>query len=140
MPVERVNGLAAAGLIVLMVLGSLMLWLAVPLAWLWLASHLDQSLEASLRAYAAIAVGVPTTMLIIFALLRRLDLAHQRLTGPVETKKLAPAWRRSLSEERDLHAPTSALDIILAATAILAAVTLAVWFFFFAGSSLPTGV
>ena len=139
MPVERVNGLAAAGLVVLMVLGSLMLWLAVPVAWLWVASHIDDSLEASFRAYAAVAIGVPATMLIMFALLRRLDDAHQRLTGPVATKKLAPAWRRSLSEERDLHAPTSALDIILAATAIAAAIALAVWFFFFAGSSLPGG-
>ena len=139
MPVERVNGLAAAGLIVLMVLGSLMLWLAVPVAWLWIASHIDASLEASFRAYAVVAIGVPATMLIMFALLRRLDDAHQRLTGPVATKKLAPAWRRSLSEERDLHAPTSALDIILAATAIAAAIALAIWFFFFAGSSLPGG-
>src|SRR5688572_5453306 len=139
MPVERVNGLAAAGLVVLMVLGSLMLWLAVPVAWLWVASHIDDSLEASFRAYAAVAIGVPVTMLIVFALLRRLDDAHQRLTGPVATKKLAPAWRRSLSEERDLHAPTSALDIILAATAIVAAIALAIWFFFFAGSSLPGG-
>jgi hypothetical protein len=139
MPVERVNGLAAAGLIVLMVLGSLMLWLAVPVAWLWVASHIDDSLQASFRAYAAVAIGVPATMLIMFALLRRLDDAHQRLTGAVETKKLAPAWRRSLSEERDLHAPTSALDIILAGTAIAAAIALAIWFFFFAGSSLPGG-
>jgi hypothetical protein len=139
MPVERVNGLAAAGLIVLMVLGSLMLWLAVPVAWLWVASHIDDSLEASFKAYAAVAIGVPATMLIMFALLRRLDDAHQRLTGVVETKKLAPAWRRSLSEERDLHAPTSALDIILAGTAIAAAIALAIWFFFFAGSSLPGG-
>jgi hypothetical protein len=139
MPVERVNGLAAAGLIVLMVLGSLMLWLAVPVAWLWVASHIDDSLEASFRAYAAVAIGVPATMLIMFALLRRLDDAHRRLTGAVETKKLAPAWRRSLSEERDLHAPTSALDIILAGTAIAAAIALAIWFFFFAGSSLPGG-
>jgi hypothetical protein len=133
----RVNGLAAMGLIVLMILGSLILWLAVPLAWLWVASHIDQSLHASLRAYGAVAVGVPLTMLALFALLRRLDAAHQRLTGPVATKKLAPAWRRSLSEERNLHAPTSALDIILASTAVVAAIALAIWFFFFAGSSLP---
>jgi hypothetical protein len=51
---------------------------------------------------------------------------------------MAPAWRRSLSEERDLQAPTSALDIILAATAIAAMLALVVWFFVFAGSSLPS--
>jgi hypothetical protein len=139
MPIERVNGLAAAGLIVLMVLGSLMLWLAVPVAWLWLASQIDQSLEASFRAYVVIAIGVPLTMLVIFSMLRRLDRVHQRITGThTTTKTVTPAWRRSLSEERDLHAPTSALDIILAGTAVLAAIALAIWFFFFAGSSLPT--
>ena len=137
MLVER-NGLAAGGLVVLMVLGSLTLWLAVPVAWLWLASHIDGSLNASLKAYAAIAIGVPATMLALFWLLRRLDVAHQEITGSAAaSRRLAPAWRRSLSEERDLHAPTSALDIILAGTAIAAMLALVVWFFAFAGSSLP---
>ena len=133
----RVNGVAAVSLVVLMVLGSLTLWLAVPVAWLWLASHIDESLDASLKAYGAIAVGVPITMLALFWVLRRLDLAHQRIIGSEHDRRLAPAWRRSLSEERDLHAPTSALDVILAGTAIAAVLALGVWFFFFAGSSLP---
>jgi hypothetical protein len=137
MPGVRVNDLAAAGIVVLMVLGSLALWLAVPLAWLWLASQIDTSIEASFRAYGAVAIGVPATMLFLFWLLRRLDRFHQALTGATPTKRFAPAWRRSLSEERNLHEPTSALDIILAGTAVAAVVALAVWFFFFAGSSLP---
>jgi uncharacterized membrane protein YbhN (UPF0104 family) len=137
MPVERVNGLAAMGLVVLMVLGSLVLWLAVPVGWLWVASHIDNSIDASLKSYGAVAIGVPLTMLALFALLKRLDEIHQRLTGTIHEKRMAAPWRRSLSEERDLHAPTSALDIILAGTAIAAAVALVVWFFLFAGSSLP---
>ena len=134
----RVNGLTAGSLVVAMVLGSLVLWLAVPVAWLWLASHIDSSLDASLKAYAVIAIGVPATMLALFWLLRRLDLIHQRITGSASSRRLAPAWRRSLSEERDLQAPTSALDIILAGTAIAALLALVVWFFLFAGSSLPS--
>jgi hypothetical protein len=138
MPVERLNGMVAASLVLLMILGSLVLWLAVPLAWLWLASQIDGSLDASLKAYATVAVGVPTTMLALFWLLRQVDAAHQQITGSAPSKRLAPAWRRSLSEERDLHAPTSALDTILAATAIVALIALAVWFFLFAGSPLPS--
>jgi hypothetical protein len=139
MPVLRANDIVAAALVVLMVLGSLVLWLAVPVAWLWVASQIDDSLDASMRAYGAIALGVPLTMLGLFWLLRRIDRVHQQLTGATPSKRLAPAWRRSLSEERDLHAPTSALDIILAGTAVAAVVALVVWFFLFAGSSLPGG-
>jgi hypothetical protein len=137
MPLGRANGLAATVLILLMVLGSLTLWLAVPVAWLWIGSRIDSSLDASLRAYGAIAAGVPATMLLIFLLLRRLDLAHQRITGSTPTKRLAPAWRRSLTEERDVHPESSALDVILAGTAVAAAIALVVWFFLFAGSPVP---
>jgi hypothetical protein len=139
MPVGRANGLAAKGLLLLMVLGSLVLWLAVPVAWLWIGSRIDGSLEASMKAYGAIAAGVPATMLVIFWLLRRVDRAHQRISGSIPTRRLPPAWRRSLSEERDAHDPTSALDLILAGTAIAAVIALVVWFFLFAGSSLPGG-
>jgi hypothetical protein len=137
MPLGRANGLAATVLVLLMVLGSLTLWLAVPVAWLWIGSRIDSSLDASLRAYGAIAAGVPATMLVIFWLLRRIDLAHQRVTGSIPTKRLAPAWRRSLTEERDVHPQSSALDVILAGTAVSAVIALVVWFFLFAGSPVP---
>jgi hypothetical protein len=131
------SNVVAAGLIAVMVLGSMVLWLVVPVAWLWLASQIDQSIQASMRAYAVIAIGVPSTMLALFWLLRRLDIFHQRVTGHEQRRKLAPAWRRSLSEERNLLSETSALDVILVATAIAALVTLVIWFLFIAGSSLP---
>jgi hypothetical protein len=92
-----------------------------------------------MKSYGAIAAGVPATMLVIFWVLRRLDQAHQRISGSTPLRRLPPAWRRSLSEERDVHDPTSALDVILAATAIAAVIALVVWFFLFAGSSLPGG-
>jgi hypothetical protein len=76
-------------------------------------------------------------MLLLFWLLRRLDIVHQRITGTGQHRRLAPAWRRSLSEERNLMSETSALDVILVGTAIAALVTLVIWFLFIAGSSLP---
>ena len=121
-----------------MVVGSLTLWLAVPLGWLWVASKINQSLDPSFGAYAAVAIGIPATMLVLFTLLRRVDAVHQALTGTLtEAKPVPPPWRRSLRDERNMHAPTSALDIILVATAIAAGLVLLVWFAFFAGSPLP---
>jgi hypothetical protein len=138
MPISRGRDLAALALVVVMVVGSLTLWLAVPLAWLWGASKMNQSLDPSFGAYAAIAVGIPATMLFLFMLLRRVDAAHRSLTGDVgDTKPVPPPWRRSMRDERNMHAPTSALDIILVATAIAAGLVLVVWFVFLAGSPLP---
>lgn len=138
MPTAQARGMAALGLIVVMVVGSFVLWLAVPLGWLWVASRLNQSLDPSFGAYAAIAVGIPATMLLLFMLLRRVDAAHRHLTGGLsESKPVPPPWRRSMRDERNMHAPTSALDTILVATAIAAGLVLAVWFFVFAGSPLP---
>lgn len=138
MPILSARDAAALGLIVVMIVGSLTLWLAVPLAWLWAASKINQSLDPTFGAYAAIAIGIPATMLVLFILLRRVDAAHRALTGATAgAKPVPPPWRRSMREERNLHAPTSALDTILVATAIAAGLVLAVWFALFAGSPLP---
>jgi hypothetical protein len=138
MPIPRGRELVAFGLLVVMVVGSFILWLAVPLGWLWVGSKLNQSLDPTFGAYVAIAVGIHATMLVLFILLRRVDAAHQALTGTLsDAKPVPPPWRRSMRDERNMHAPTSALDIILVATAIAAGLVLRVWFAFFAGSPLP---
>ena len=138
MPIVRARHILALGLIVVMVVGSMTLWLAVPVAWLWVASKMNQSLDPTFGPYVAVAIGIPTTMLVLFTLLRRVDAAHRALTGTgSDAKPVPPPWRRSMRDERNLHAPTSALDIILVATAIAAGVMLVVWFAFFAGSPLP---
>jgi len=132
------RGLAAFALVVVMVVGSLTLWLAVPLGWLWVASKINQSLDPSFGAYVAVAIGIPATMLVLFTLLRRVDAAHRALTGTAtETVAAPPPWRRSMRDARDIRTPTSALDVILVATAIAAGLVLLVWFAFFAGSPLP---
>jgi hypothetical protein len=138
MSIPRGRELAAFVLIVIMVVGSLTLWLAVPLGWLWVASKINKSLDPSFGAYVAVAIGIPATMLVMFTLLRRVDAAHQALTGTLsDAKPVPPPWRRSMRDERNMHAPTSALDIILVATAIAAGLVLLVWFAFFAGSPVP---
>lgn len=135
----RAKEAAAFALIVAMVLGSLVLWMAVPLGWLWVASRINQSLDPSFTAYAAVAIGIPVTMMLVFQGLRRLDMAHRALTGTATGgKRTPPPWLRSMREERDVRTPTSALDVILVATAIAAGLVLVAWFFLFAGSPLPS--
>jgi hypothetical protein len=138
MPIVLGRHIAALGLILVMIVGSMTLWLAVPVAWLWVASKMNQSLDPTFGPYVAVAIGIPATMLLLFTLLRRVDAAHRALTGTgADAKPVPPPWRRSMRDERNMHAPTSALDIILVATAIAAGLVLLIWFAFFAGSPLP---
>ena len=134
----RGRHVVAFGLVVLMVAGSLALWLGVPLGWLWIASKLNQSLDPSFGAYVTVAVGIPATMLFLFTGLRRIDAAHRSLTGAAtEGTPVPPPWRRSLRDSREVRTPTSALDVILVATAIAAVLMMLIWFAFFAGDPLP---
>lgn len=130
----------AAALVLVMVVGSLALWLAVPAGWLWIASHIEGSLQPSMKSFVAIAVGMPTTMIVLFWALRWLDAVHREVRGAGQAKRLAPAWRRSLGDERNPLIPASALDVILVSTAVVAVLAFLAWFFLFAGSSLPAPV
>src|SRR4051812_50017954 len=58
---ERGGTLAArAGLIALMLVGSLALWLGDPVLWLWITSRL-QSTQATMGPYALMLVGITLT-------------------------------------------------------------------------------
>jgi hypothetical protein len=78
-------------LIGLMAVGSIVLWLGIPVGWLYLVSRIVDSAQPSMGPYALVLVGIPATMTAMGKLLAALDRA-----------------------------------------------CFAVWFFLFAGSSLPT--
>jgi hypothetical protein len=56
---------------------------------------------------------------------------------PARTR-VHPAWQRSLRGERHPVGPRSVLDVVMVCSVALALVAFCVWFFLFAGSSLPT--
>lgn len=46
-------------------------------------------------------------------------------------------WHRSLRGEEDARQPRTVLDVVMVATVATALAAFAIWFFLFAGSSLP---
>src|SRR5205807_6077358 len=79
-------------LIGLMVLGGLVLWLGVPLGWLWVASQLTSGTQPRLGPYMLCAVGIPLSMVVMAKLLRRLDAVHSRITGRQLTVRVQLPW------------------------------------------------
>ena len=118
-------GVIAALLLVLLALGSLALWIAVPALCLWLASKVANSIGTHFL------VALPLTlasMALFAALLYRLDRLYLRVTGA-----WLPQWDEDdLDDDDDLEVPRGPLEPMIIVSFAIAAVTFVVWFFFFA--------
>ena len=118
-------GSSALLLVAIMVLGSLVMWVGIPLAWLWIASQLEASTNSLGAAVVVALVGVILSIILIVALLNWLSDRHRRLriarghadSGPV------------------------VLEAVLVTSAVVVVVGFGVWFLLFAGSSpIPIGI
>ena len=129
---------AALGLILAMVVGSLVLWIVIPVAWLYLASQLTNSSQPSLGPYVLVIVGIPASMFGVGKALSRLNEAYGRVTGTTPTVRVQLPWHRSLRAEREGTHPRTVLDVVMVCSVGFALLVFAIWFFAFAGSSLPS--
>lgn len=128
----------AIALVALMALGSISLWLVIPVAWIYAASQLQDGVNPTFGPYLLIIFGVPISMAIMGKLLSRLNRTYGRVTGFDSTVRVQLPWHRSMRGERDPARPRSVLDVVMVISVALAGLVFALWFFFIAGSSLPT--
>lgn len=129
-----------AGLLVgAMALGSVVMWLVVPVGCLWAAAQLYQSQTPNFGVYLGVLAAVVLSMVAIGKLLGTLGRLHARVVseGVPETRRTAP-WLRSMRGERDAGQPTTVLDVVMLASVATALVLFGLWFFLLAGSSMPS--
>ena len=124
-------------LVLLMAVGSIVMWIGVPLGLVYAASQLADSSRPSVGPYLLILIGLPVGMAIVGKLLGWLDRLHGKLTGRREERRRA-SWLRSMRAERTSTTRGGVLDKVMIVSVVLAVVAFGVWFFAFAGSSLPT--
>ena len=129
---------AAVALVALMALGSVVMWLGVPLALVYVASRLADTPNPSMGPYLLVIIGLPVGMAVVGKGLGALNRAHVRLTG-AETDEYRPGWTRSMRGERKVDRRNGVLDKVMIVSVAIAGLAFAIWFFGFAGSSLPTG-
>ena len=130
--------LLAALLIALMAIGSILLWLGIPVGWLYLVSRLVKSSQPSMGPYVLLLVGIPASMIVVGKLLSKLNRVYGEVTGTTSTARVRSPWMKSMRGERDSGRPRSVLDVVMVWSVALALLCFGVWFFAFAGSSLPT--
>jgi hypothetical protein len=130
--------LVAALLIVLMAIGSILLWLGIPIGWLYLVSRLVSSSQPSMGPYVLVLVGIPLSMVVVGKLLSKLNRVYGDVTNTTPNVRVRNPWLKSMRGERDSDRPRTVLDVVMVWSVGLAILCFAIWFFLFAGSSLPT--
>ena len=131
------------GLATLMATASINIFTGAPLLALWVGSKLEGGGDLTMGIVFAVIGILAAAELLLASALSALGRSYDALTGrPAERRQTAP-WLRSMRDERraeEGHAhELSGLEKILVLSVVVALASLEVWFFFFAGSSLPKG-
>lgn len=119
------TGLGAILVVLIMVLGSLVLWIGTPLLWLWVGSQIEGLSDSVGPAVGASFIGAVLTIVLVAALLGKLSNAYR-----------ANRVARGLADPGHF-----VLEVVLVVSASIVLVAFVVWFFFLAGADpLPSGL
>jgi hypothetical protein len=130
--------LAQVLLIALMVVGSLALWVVIPVFWIFLASRLQKGSEPTLGPYLLVLAGIPISMVIVGKLLSKLNAVYSSVTGKDHHVTVRMPWNQSMRDGRQpTRAPRTVLDVVMVISVASAGFVFLIWFFFFAHATLP---
>ncbi len=119
------TGVSGALLLLIMLIGSLVLWIGVPLSWLYLGSQVQGKTQSLGAALGVMMIGVLASIGALVPVLGWLNHKHAELRQA-----------RGLED----HGNT-ALEAVMTVSAGIAVVGGGAWFFLFSGSSpFPTGL
>jgi hypothetical protein len=133
------GGLAATVVVAVMMVGAVSMWTVIPFGWIWIGSMISESQEPSGGPYMVVFFGIVCSIIAMAWALSRLNQLYVRITGSAKLpSRYLPAWRKSLSDQRDMRQGPNVLEAVILGSVLLAGAALAVWFFIAAGSPLPS--
>jgi hypothetical protein len=134
-----VSGAAAGFVVTVMILGAVSMWTVIPYGWLWIGSRLSHTQAPSGGPYMIVFFGIVCSIIAMSWVLSRLNRLYVRITGSEKLPtRYLPAWKKSLSDERETPHGMSVLEAVILSSVLLAALAMLVWFFIAAGSPLPS--
>ena len=125
---------------------SVNVWTGAPLLALWVGSRFEgwvgQGAGTSMRAFFVLIAVLAVLEVALTMALTRLSGAYDELTGrPLAARRSSP-WLRSMRGERKELARKregiSAVERLVVVSVVAAVLAFEIWFFFFAGSPLPS--
>ncbi len=119
------NGTGAVLVVLIMFVGSLVLWVGTPLLWLWVGSQIQGATESLGTALGAMFVGVILTITALASVLA----------------KLSDVYRSNCLSRGRSDPGHVVLEAVLVVSAGLTLVAFVIWFLFLAGASpVPIGI
>jgi len=139
MTTPSLESLAKTGLIALMAVGSVTLWLGIPIGWLWIGSQVQAETQSpGFTPYILVLAGIVVSIAVMAKLLAILNRTYKRVAGDDAVVRVRMPWHRSMRGEDDSRPPRSVLDVVMVISVSIAVLIFATWFFLFAGSPLPS--
>ncbi len=133
-----VRGMTASAIFVLMLLGALALWTAIPVGWIWIASQVASTQFPAEGPYAIVAVGIVLTILFDAWLIGRLNALYVHVTGTNRLAPMRPSWLKSVRDTGSAAGTTTVVEAVMMGSVLLACAVFVTWFFLLAGSPLPS--
>jgi hypothetical protein len=136
------TSLKKIGLVIASALVTINIWTGAPLLSVWVGSKIQgSSTNLSMGAVFAVIVLLAALVVLLAWLLGNINAAYDDLTGRPHKHRQTSPWLRSMRGEREhdlrQQAGISPVERMVVISVVLAALAFEVWFFFFAGSSLP---
>ena len=120
---------------------SVNIWTGFPLLAVWVGSQVAGESGLSMGALFAVVAVLAVSVTAGVIALAWLSARYDELSGRPQAQRRTSPWMRSMRGEREEHAKkrqgVSGIERIVVISVVAAVVAFEVWFFFFAGSSLP---
>lgn len=132
------------GLVAASALCSINLWTGAPLFAVWVGSKVQGNLNnlSMTAVFSVVAVLAAMVFLLAWAL-TCLNARYDDLSGRPAAARHTSPWLRSMRDEREYDVRQkygiSAIERTVVVCVVAGVLAFEVWFFFFAGSSLPNG-
>jgi hypothetical protein len=132
------------GIVTASALCSINLWTGAPLFAVWVGSKVQGNLNnLSMTAVFSVIVVLAGMVLLLAMALTWLNAKYDDLTGRSAAARHTSPWLRSMRDEREHDVREkygiSWVERIVVISAVAGVLAFELWFFFFAGSSLPNG-
>jgi hypothetical protein len=126
------RGAGSALLVLLMAVGSVFMWIGVPVLWLYLASHLYESSQPSFGVYFGVLVAIAVSMALMGKLLGILNRWHMAITGSLPQKREQTIWLKSMRGDAAAKRQHGVLGTVMAVSVGIALALFGAWFLLFA--------